>query len=66
MTYKPWQFHSVYRGVQIEWRDGMRKRGWRIHTTVELGSSKPGVQVFDSLEAAQRNVDRRIERSRYQ
>lgn len=63
--HKPWVFHSDYRGVRIDWREGMKRRGWRIHSTVELGSEKPGVQVFDSLEAAQRNIDIRIERSRY-
>ena len=64
MTYKhkPWEYHSMYKGVRIDCRPGMSRRGWRIHTTPALGSSKGGVQVFNTMEAAQRNIDQRIER----
>ena len=64
MTYKhkPWEYHSTYKGARIDCRPGMSRRGWRIHATVALGSAKPGFQVFNSLEAAQRNVDKRLER----
>ena len=57
-----WQAHSMYRGVQVDHRADLKRRNWRIHVTPEIGSMKAGFQRFDSLAAAQRNIDSRLDR----
>lgn len=62
--YKPqeWEFFGGYKGVRIDYRPGMKKRGWRIHVGPNQGSKRDGVQVFDSMSAAMLNIDKRLKK----
>lgn len=60
---RTWRKWGYYRGVLVEHRPAMQRRSWRIHTNAEIGSSRPGVQVFNSRQAAERNIDGRLQRA---
>lgn len=56
-----WQYHSTYRGVRVDYRPDMQRRGFRIHVGKALGSYRDGsVQVFNTLHACHTNIDKRI------